>query len=124
MTWLQKIIQLIRAQNQELISVDTKGVRKIAKKIFYECNAIGGISSSVVMIKLEETETIISYEFGPDEFKTGLIELNKTIELIKIEKVLEDPYSNRYAEHAGRRLAKIWKEKSEFPEKITITPGW
>ncbi|GGN91477.1 hypothetical protein GCM10010969_03200 [Saccharibacillus kuerlensis] len=120
----QEIIQLIKAQNKEINAVDIKGVRTVAKKIFYECNAVGGISSSVVMIKLEENEIIISYKFGPDEFKTGLIELNKITEFIKIEDVLEDPHSKRYAEHAGRRLAKLWKEKSDFPEKIIITPGW
>jgi hypothetical protein len=66
-----------------------------------------GIGERVYLIKLDETDDYVLYSFGPNDKSLGRIKLDKGTDFFEIEDIPDDPYSDRYLNHAGMRLSRI-----------------
>jgi hypothetical protein len=74
----------------------------------------------VYLLKIAETEDYDQYSFGPKEDSLGIIKLYKETELFEVNDIPDDPNSDRYLNHAGMRISRIWRDKEPFPDRILI----
>ncbi|MBO5144817.1 MAG: hypothetical protein J6C19_04690 [Lachnospiraceae bacterium] len=81
------------------------------------------MAAFVLMIKMEDNEEKVVYQFGPSEKHLGIIEFHKVNKVFHIRKSVNDGIlsNEAYERWAAEKIVKImYREEGKFPDITTV----